>query len=82
MDDSLHEITAKKIKIEVTDERTGQVYTRDLPVDYYENANCLRLQAENMDGNLSELIFYTARGIDRIKDLTGKGSNHDGCDSH
>ncbi|MDD3219285.1 MAG: hypothetical protein PHC41_10740 [Lachnospiraceae bacterium] len=82
MKDSFFEITAKTVKIEVKDEKTGQIFTRELPIDFYENANCLRLQAENMDGSLSQLVFYSARGMDRLKDLTGHGADHDSCGNH
>ena len=82
MEHSLFEITAKTVTVEVTDEKTGEVFRRELPIDYYENANCLRLQGENLDGTLSQLVFYTPRGIDRLKDLAGKGADHDSCGNH
>ena len=62
--------------------KTGKVYRRELPIDYYENANFLKLSGENLDGSLSQLVFYTGRGIERIKDLTGKGPDHDRCGGH
>ena len=82
MKDKLFEITAKEVVVEVTDERTGQVYRRELPIFYYENANFLKLSGENMDGSLSQLVFLTARGIERVKDITGKGPDHDPCGGH
>ena len=82
MSETFFEISAKRVTIEVTDERTGNVFRRELPMDYYENANCIRLQGENLDGSLSQMVFYSARGIDRLKDLTGRGADHDGCGTH
>lgn len=82
MDERFFEITAKTVTIEVVDEKTGQVFRRELPIDYYENANCLRLQGENLDGSVSQLVFYSARGMDRLKDLTGHGADHDSCGNH
>lgn len=82
MEQSLFEITAKMVTVEVVDEKTGQVFRRELPIDYYENANCLRLQGENLDGSSSQLVFYTARGLDRLKDLAGQGADHDSCGNH
>ena len=79
MDEQLLEIVAQSVTVEVTDEKTGKTYRRELPIDYYENANFLRLRGENMDGSLSQLVFYTPRGIERVKDLTGKGPDHDPC---
>ena len=37
--DKIFEITAKEVTIQVKDERTGEQYSRTLPIDYYENAN-------------------------------------------
>lgn len=82
MDEELFELTADVVTVEITDKKTGQVFRRELPIDYYENANCLRLRGENLSGGMSELVFYTGRGIERLKDLTGLGPDHDGCGSH
>ena len=48
--DKIFEITAKAVTIQVKDERTGVEYSRTLPIDYYENANVLRLSGENLEG--------------------------------
>lgn len=80
--DELFEIIADTVTVEVMDPRTGKVYRRELPIDYYENANVLKLSGENLDGSLSQLIFYSARGVERVKDLTGKGADHDPCGGH
>ena len=82
MDKELFEITASMITVEITDEATGEVFRRELPIDYYENANFLRLSGENLDGSVSQLVFYSSRGIERIKDLTGKGPDKDPCGGH
>ena len=82
MEDKLTEITAKAVTVEVTDEATGKVYRRTLPIDYYENANLLKLQGENLDGTISQLVFYSARGLERLRDLTGKGADEDDCGGH
>ena len=82
MDDTVFEITATEVTVEVKDERTGQVYRRELPIFYYENANFLKLSGENMDGSLSQLVFLSARGVERVKDITGKGPDHDRCGGH
>ena len=82
MDECFYEITARTVTIEVRDEKTGKVFRRELPIDYYENANGLRLQGENLDGSVSQLVFYSARGMDRLKDLTGHGADHVSCGNH
>lgn len=81
-DEAYFEISAKQVTVEVTDEKTGRVFRRELPIDFYENANYLRLQGENLDGSVSQLVFYTARGLQRLQDLTGRGADHDNCGTH
>ena len=80
--DKIFEITAKEVTIQVKDERTGEQYSRTLPIDYYENANVLKLSGENLDGSSSSIVFYSVRGMERLKDLTGKGADHDTCGTH
>ena len=80
--DKIFEITAKEVTIQVKDERTGEQYSRTLPIDYYENANVLKLSGENLDGSSSSIVFYSVRGMERLKDLTGKGADHYPCGTH
>lgn len=82
MDEKISQISAKEVTVEVMDEATGKVYRRTLPIDYYETANGLVLRGENLDGSISQLIFYSARGMQRMQDLTGKGPNEDPCGGH
>ena len=82
MNEKRFELTARMVTVEVRDEATGEVFRRELPIDYYENANFLRLSGENLDGSTAQLVFYTARGLERIRDLTGKGAEHDSCGGH
>lgn len=71
MEEKVFEISAKEVTVEVVDEATGKVYRRTLPIDYYETANGLVLRGENLDGSISQLVFYSARGMQRMQDLTG-----------
>lgn len=82
MDETISEITAHQVTVEVVDEHTGQIFRRTLPVDYLENANGLILRGENLDGSVSQLVFYSARGLERLKGLTGLGPDEDPCGSH
>ena len=72
MDDAIFQLSAKEVTVEVVDGATGKVYRRTLPIDYYEKANGLVLRGENLDGSVSQLVFYSARGMQRMQDLTGK----------
>ena len=76
------EISADTVTVEVTDAKTGETFRRELPIDYYENANFLRLRAEDFSGAVSELVFCSGRGVERIKDMTGRGPDHDRCGGH
>ena len=82
MDEKIFEITAQEVTVEVTDGATGRVYRRVLPIEYYENANGVSLRGENRDGSVSQMVFYTPRGIQRLEGLTGKGPDADPCGSH
>lgn len=82
MDETVFAITAKEVTVEVVDEASGKMYRRTLPIDYYETANALMLRGENLDGSISQLVFYSARGMQRMQDLTGKGPDEDPCGSH
>lgn len=79
MEETIFEISAREVTVEVTDEATGKTYRRTLPIDYYENANALVLRGENRDGSVSQLVFYTPRGIQRMQDLTGHGPDENPC---
>lgn len=82
MDEKIFAISAGEVTLEVKDEATGKCYRRTLPIDYQENANMVVLRGENLDGSTSQLVFYTARGIQRMQDLTGGGPDQDPCGSH
>ena len=82
MDEKIFEISAKEVTVEVVDEKTGKLYRRTLPIDYFETANGLVLRGENLDGSTSQLFFYTPRGMQRMQDLTGSGPDEDPCGTH
>lgn len=78
----LHEIHANMVTLEVTDEQTGQTFRRELPIEFYENANFLRLRGEDMSGKPSELVFLSNTGMRRMQDLMGNGPDEDPCGTH
>lgn len=82
MDEKIFEISADEVTVEVVDKHSGKTYRRTLPIDYLETANGLVLKGENLDGSVSQLVFYTPRGMQRLQDLTGKGPDVDPCGSH
>ena len=82
MNEDVFQISAREVTLEVTDSVSGKTYRRTLPIDYLETANTLVLRGENLDGSLSQLVFYTARGMQRMQDLTGNGPDKDPCGTH
>lgn len=82
MNEDAFQISAREVTLEVTDSVSGKTYRRTLPIDYLETANTLVLRGENLDGSLSQLVFYTARGMQRLQDLTGNGPDKDPCGTH
>ena len=78
----LNEIHASMVTLEVTDEATGETFRHELPIDFYETANFLRLKGEDLNGNPSELVFVSDTGMRRLKDLTGHGADSDPCGTH
>ena len=82
MDEKIFVISAREVTVEIVDEATGKTYRRTLPIDYYETANGLMLRGENLDGSVSQLVFYTSRGMQRMQDLTGGGPDEDPCGTH
>lgn len=79
---NLNEIHADMVTLEVTDKKTGESFRRELPIEFYETANFLRLRGEDMNGKPSELVFVSDTGMRRLKDLTGKGPDADPCGTH
>lgn len=82
MENKTYEISASMVTVEVTDAKTGAVHRRELPLDYYETANCLKLRGEALDGSPVEIVFYSDRGIDRFKNISGLGPDEDACGHH
>ena len=82
MDEKIYEIRADEVTVELVDKATGRQYRRTLPIDYFENANNIVLRGENFDGVETCMVFYSARGLERFKDLTGRGPDEDPCGTH
>lgn len=81
-EEKIFSITASEAVIEVTDRATGKTFRRTLPVDYFENSNCLRLRGEGLDGKPAELVFFSGAGVHKLRDLTGGGPDKDPCGGH
>lgn len=71
--DTISEIVASEVTIQVTDQETGKPFERVLPLSYYENSNGIILRGENMNAVPSEIVFYSNTAMNKITDLIGKG---------
>lgn len=78
----LQEIHANTVMLQIKDEKTGETFVRELPLEFYENANFLRLRGEDLNGKPSEIVFLSDTGMRRLQDLTGQGPDEDPCGSH
>ena len=77
---NLTQIHASQVTIEITDAQSGNQFTRILPMEYYENANGIRLIGENLNGQPVEMVFLSEQGMFKMKDLSGHGADHSQCD--
>ena len=75
-------LSAHEVTVEFTDETSGLLYRRQLPIDVEENGNGIKLTAEDFYGKPLQMVFYTAESISRINDLMGKGPDEDKCHTH
>lgn len=78
----VYEIIADEVTIQVKDAKTGEVFRRVLPLDFYENSNFLKISGESLDGSYSELVFLSAKGAENYNDIIGKGADADNCGTH
>ena len=75
-------ISASIVTLEVVDETSGRIYRRQLPLDFYENDNGIRLRGETLTGQETEIAFLSARALAKLHDLTGHGPDSDHCGGH
>ena len=74
------QIHANQVAIEITDLQSGNQFTRILPMEYFENANGIRLIGEDLNGQTVEMVFLSEQGMFKMKDLSGHRADHSQCD--
>lgn len=77
--DDIDKIEADTITIEVIDQNTGKTFRRNLPIQYIETANGIRLLGETIDGTPSQIVFYSESAMTKINELLGNGPNNPRC---
>ncbi|OYP23551.1 hypothetical protein C8E03_102191 [Lachnotalea glycerini] len=82
MNNEIDEITASKVTVEIIDKKTGKLFRRTLPMDYRETYTGIKLSGENLNGEPSDIVFFSEKGIAKLKDLSGQGSDNPSCNDH
>lgn len=72
-------ISCDEITIEVKDKDTNRIFRRNLDISYIENSNGLKLTGENLNGEPSEIVFFSDTAMNKIIDVTGQGLNKSRC---
>jgi len=78
--DVFDKIEADTVIVEVIDNKTGKIFRRNLPIKYIETDNGIRLFGETIEGNPSQIAFYSETAMTKINELLGNGPNAPRCD--
>lgn len=73
------QIEADLITAEIVDSNTGKLYRRQLPVKYFETGNGVVLSGETIEGNISEITFFSEAALGKLSALFGKGPDSPQC---
>ncbi|MBP2628068.1 MAG: hypothetical protein H6Q68_2779 [Firmicutes bacterium] len=77
--DFLDKIEADTVIVEVIDNKTGKAFRRNLPIKYVETDNGIQLFGETIDGNPSQIAFYSDTAMTKISELLGNGPDAPRC---
>lgn len=72
-------IGAAHVRLLVTDEATGRLYLRVLPVGFLENHNGITLTGENIAAQEVKMVFLSADAAQRLAELQGSGPEKPRC---
>ncbi|WP_378954059.1 hypothetical protein [Pelosinus sp. sgz500959] len=75
----LDKIESDTVVVEVIDKHTGKRFRRNLPIKYVETDNGIRLFGETLEGNPSQIAFYSDTAITKINNLLGHGPDAPLC---
>ncbi len=76
---NIEKIKAQSVIVEVSDQETGKLFRRNLPLNYLETDNGIILSGETSDGNPSDIVFLSDTALEKINDLTGNGPDSPRC---
>ncbi|HHX30257.1 MAG TPA: hypothetical protein GX720_03405 [Clostridiaceae bacterium] len=78
----LTKITAGQVRLLVTDDETGRVFERTLPLDYLETSNGITLSGETYAAQPAQIVFYTEFALGKLLELQGEDDDHDHDHDH
>ncbi len=73
----LTKITASQVRLLVTDDETGRVFERTLPLDYLETSNGITLSGETYAAQPTQIVFYTEFALGKLLELQGEEGEGD-----
>lgn len=78
----LSRISADNVRLVVTDDKTGRVFMRHLPLEYSESSNGVVLKGETLAAQPTKIVFLTEFALGKLLELQGHGQDEHVCDGH
>ena len=78
----LSRISSDNVRLVVTDETTGRVFMRHLPLEYSESSNGIVLTGETFSAQPTKIVFLTEFALGKLLELQGQGQDEHVCDGH
>jgi hypothetical protein len=78
----LSRISADNVRLVVTDDETGRVFMRHLPLEYSESSNGVVLKGETFAAQPTKIVFLTEFALGKLLELQGQGQDEHVCDGH
>lgn len=77
--DPIQYIYASQVTVEVVDNQSKRHFSRTLPMVFEETDNGIILTGEDLTGQESKLVFLSEKGMRKIEELQGAGSDKPLC---
>ncbi len=78
----LSRIAADNVRLVVTDDETGRVFMRHLPLEYSESSNGVVLSGETFAAQPTKIVFLTEFALGKLLELQGQEQDEHICDGH
>ncbi len=74
----LSRISADNVRLVVTDDETGRVFMRHLPLEYSETSNGVVLKGETFAAQPTKIVFLTEFALGKLLELQSQGQSEHG----